>query len=1557
MSIRSARKSTINGRRSSRKSHNKHPSAANKYDIYCINFHDNGLNAVRDELIKQIKIGLRRCMFVIDLDNELNEAHIANEHNQRLTSKLRSQDLPTDRMEITLLRIQNILAEYELVSRKIEAEISFNLLKYYQKNNPAQLKIRAIDAKKIKANVSESKGGQISSKGKSDNAMEKITCFEVHSKEHHKVGKGQLLSKRLYIKDEPSNTSILIVIIGNLHNDFYMELLNKGLPLSGVAHFLPEDSAYDLLVPRPRRKKLLQETIEKIQSDIKSLRKRVATKPVGIFQERLPQMSTCQAVKYSRQIFDQLSWFVYDMQMLREQYEEYYVKPYHEINVKMSLDTSMHGSYQLAKSLNKRGHYLKDEMPMASSDDASIHLYLESLLSNFGMPRELLTELEVLLLANPSSLIQTKVLDKIKVYANAFKSIIKLTKSECLFVEQANTLLSSLIGYMDQKLSRDIYYACLEYNILRRYFNMGYIIDKLHYTPNSSEDIEPQHLPKFGKLYLTADAVTQRILQLIDEHENYKIREIYPSVKLYTFKRGLNEIFEYQKQIVIPTRLCYRDFTLYEMQQFLKDLVTPDMLKEDTDIDIESHPLSKYPSVYTLPDSDVNGESHPYNCRSNRRYSITPSVFIRPKSLKAQRILEQQQERDKMEKEKEKASPGSTLRQSLASNRTGNQTARSTTNQLQKLSIGQTQAENVAGQIKHIGLRPNHPLLTGYNLDNTRQTIKAKTSKYHFEEGLMTLYEEKWNFLATNKCLSIEVDKQVLHLTNAPGKINAISRNIRLETPNGISLRVEPEGEECAKAVLNYPNGLSLYCLDMHAEHLWSDRANELNESRRICTPYGCVIVFYQGNDTVLIMRYNGEVYRLYSYIYPVVEAEEGEVETETDFINACSTLSQYSSFKPLTKHDASVKDGRKKGGSRRKKNSSLKSSTSSGTIAARAAKLQMQQKALLQEEALFASIDAELKYLAFILKLYDIEYKHLHLTTSLGSVVHVEQNRINCDKPIRVSEWHDYFANESYAMRDDGVRLVWTEDSLRCYHSDGTMITTRTIDGWEKGVIEDDIDRQISSSSSHKKFDFVAQESNIMYINVTDDLRVADNIIRMSKISAISAPVSTYVRQEYLPEAEVEDVEAYDYSFATYTSDSHLMQHKLYASTQFNFTHINGGDDLKVMMTKVTAVDNLEFCIYSLPTVEFNSPTRHESLAEQRNLDNHYESLSSDADSDKWTHRRRSSESALPRIKLNPGYVVDINASNLKLTVQEEHIELNAQLRKLGCDGCLHVVRDNIQLKTDFNKSLSIVFRNWVEVFQQFINCFCPKWRTTYFVECLTDDCRQKGIELLKAVPDLGKYNFCAGNYFIDPEEVKSINERLFSHLDYYKEDMAKFPRFATAKKIHDVKFPKVLNTRIFLEIPAQLAYTDRIHLFTYPFDKIKFRKLKHRFNEATLFHLHPHLRSLIQAEISARSWRNRHMENKRRLFLDQQRLSLYTAMLRHKVYPNYFQFKDQYSYHVRNIDFFEFMASKCSDKAWPEPEPEPELSEAPQQAAASKEQKARRKKCLCPKYEKSLQ
>lgn len=834
-------------------------------------------------------------------------------------------------------------------------------------------------------------------------------------------------------------------------------------PLRGIIHFLPEKCAYDLLVPRPRREQQLKEIIDKIQRDIYSMRKRNSTKPVGIFQQRIPQMSVCQATRYLNDIFNQLSWFVYDVHQLREQYEDYYLKPYQEINVKMHPEDEMQTTYNTAKSLSIRGYYMNTEMPMALDDIGTISLYMESLLSTFGDPGDRLSELEVLLLANPSYNMHTRLLDKTLLYSNAFKSIVKLPKSNHLIVDHSNPLLSKLVSLADQTYLRNIYHTCLEYNILRNYFATGYVINSLKIKPYT-EDVDLRFLPRFAKLYLTDDSVAQRIIELIEEYETYEIEEIHPHIKLYTFQKNLNEVVEHQKQIHLPTRLCFRDFTLYEMPDFIKDLVTPEIMEKQRFSDATIH-VSKESSILQVQNE---GEEQ-FTCNQPiKRYVATPSVFILPKSLKAARLIEQSKTKEKQERQ---------------STRPSKDPSRSTTNTVNPANLLSNENMKESNKEEDIlrsmaGLPSGHRMLKGYNLDDTRQTIKVQTSKYHFEEGNITLYQEKWNFRQTNKFMSIDIDNQIIHFTNEIGNMSTTSPDVRIQTPSGISLRIKPQADECSKAVLNYPNGLTLYCLDTHAEHLWSDYKNELNEKRRICTPYGAVIVFYRESNTVLIMRYNGEVYRLTDYVDPIVEAEAGEEEESSEFIKACSTLSTYSSYRPL--EVVKKKRSRLASGGGQKKGRT--SSNSSESQAVRDALFQARQMKMLQDAALFASIDSELKYLEMLMEIFEFDYKQLKLTTSLGSVVIVvkETQLIYCDKPVRVTEWHDYYANESYAMREDGVRMLWTHDSLKCYHADGTVITTGTIDGIDRGIIEDEIDGEISSSSSHQHEEEEEKQSSL---------------------------------------------------------------------------------------------------------------------------------------------------------------------------------------------------------------------------------------------------------------------------------------------------------------------------------------------------------------------------------------------------------------------------------------------------------------------------------------------
>ncbi|EDV58580.1 uncharacterized protein Dere_GG23915 [Drosophila erecta] len=1536
--------------------------------IYCLNFYDNGLSAVRDEFVKRVQSGSRRAIFVIDLDKEMEEANYQFQRKSRIKKSGFLDMKPLDPLTIVLQCIQNCVEEFDRVTKQIESEANFDLYAYWQRNIPAQLKNLLAPKKKGAPDTKRDLNTARSKTGKSSSdkvRLEKIKCSSVTAKEHHKIGKGVPVSKREYIRDNPAFTKMLILIVGQMDKDFYKMLLDFGQPLRAVIHFMPEESAYDLLVPRPRREQKLQEAVAAIQKDVHSLRKRNPTKPVGFFQQQLPQMSACLAAKFTDDVFDQLSWYMYDVETLRDWYRSYYVEPYKETNVKMDPSLSLVEAFHIVESLSIQGHYLKTQMPASRDDNATVYLYLESLMSTFGSPKDLMTETDVLLLANPTSSVQTRVLDKVKLYANSFKSIIKLHKNDRIFVEEANGLLSNLLSYMDQSLMRNVYHGCLEYNLLRRYFTSGYINSTLTCEPYNGE-VEPIYLPKFAELYLTNDSVMQRIIELVEDYDDFSLEEVQPNVHLYTFRRALNEVFEQENQTVIPTRLCFRDFTLYEMENFLKDLVTPQKFNEVTESYLSRHTESAENSL---------GQD-PYKVRCNEDndgVNIDPKVFVRRRSIKDQLAKKREKERKEQEEMRAASRKVSVAQEGVLSSRIARQSqARGT-----MASILQPKDSTIDS--KHaffVGLERNHPLLEGYNLDDTRQTIKSKTSKYFFEEGRIVLFEERWNFRQMNKCLALEIGGQEVHFRSAdePLGVTAADSGVRIVSKNGISLRVLAKKTECAKAVLNFPNGLSTYCHDTHTEHVWQYQENELDESRRVCTPYGCVIVFYQSTDTILIMRYNGEVYQLFSFTEADNEEEE---DLNSEFINACSTQSTYSTYQPLPESRKKSKSS----GASIKKNAttrstggldsiihpsmfSVDSKKSQNSKKSIGGKRKSQLLKIQQAAALFESIKFELTYLNFIMALYKLSYRHLKLTTSLGSVVHVQRDgKIWCGKPFRNTEWHDYYANESYSMRDDGVKMVWAVGELRCYHNDGTVITSETTEGWDLGTEIDEFDMAISSSSSHANV--ANRQSSVfptepIFINDPDGLPFKDVSLNVSE--ALLSQSSSIRSKDIISKSEVMPLEEegevnLEEGYITYVPNSYFFNHKVYAGIHFTFSHITNVD--LNLDTSILTCDNLNVRVFKAPLTpdgQYSEPV---------------ENLSSEADPDEWTKPEvrtsikiqepgQSEETPTNEDQSEEGLdievaCVEVECSNMALVLFGDRVTIQTQLRKFGCDEnakCDLQVRDDIELKVNFSESLLTTFRKWVDEITSFINCFCPKKRSLYFLETQNRSCQRKGFELRKSVPPLGKYNFCAGNYFIDVNELTSVNSQMKSRFDWFDKDMQKFPRFQTRKAPTQPEFPMVLNSRIYVEIPAQLANTDRIHQFVSEFDSIKFRKQRHRFNEAILFHLYPKLRHLVHLEISKRSWNNRHEENRRRTFIEQQRFSLYMAMIKHKVYPNYFQFKDQFNSHVRNIEFFQFMTSKCNEKTYPDEI----ITDPAEEPSPPKKPKLKKSKCVCPKYIKSL-
>ena len=570
----------------------------------------------------------------------------------------------------------------------------------------------------------------------------------------------------------------------------------------------------------------IMNAIQHINTSIYQLRQMKTLKPVGIFFHSLPVISTCLATKYTANIFDQFTWITYDVETLQKQYELYYYQPFQMTNVEMPEDVDIKQLYHVAETLSLQGHFLTSSSPKYGSDFGTIAFYLNSLLNVCGLP-DIVWKHYKLKSVHPGHSVT------VSLFKNSFANVTKFDKFERLIVDDNNKLLMDMLQFTNIDKFRDIHDCCRDYDVFRKY-----IIDlhKMECSNNGSsiELIKSFVLPKYFKYYANKDCNFQRIHQLMEEYDDYQIDDIEPGYKLYTFKKIYNSLIEKDGLEIIPTRLCFRDFTLFQMEEFLLNL-TP---KPNAD--------------------DLNGSQKGVGIMD-----INENIFIRRNSLKAAKL---------------QMAPSHGSLKKTASKSTLEKRSSQTTSTL-------TEDEN-------FGLPTNHRLLKGYNLEDVLQEIKFKTSKFNYRYGFVQLYEERWCFQDMNKQLKLDFNDTSIIFNTPRYRDECLDKSVYLVTKNDISIRILNEPREYNKIILNYPNGLSIYYQNYHnCEQKWISDECSSKEQRRIYTPYGCIIVYFKSNDMILIMRYNGEIYQLLQYELEAEEEQSLNTEVLTSFQDQSSGI------------------------------------------------------------------------------------------------------------------------------------------------------------------------------------------------------------------------------------------------------------------------------------------------------------------------------------------------------------------------------------------------------------------------------------------------------------------------------------------------------------------------------------------------------------------------------------------------------------------------------------------------------------------------------------------
>lgn len=669
--------------------------------------------------------------------------------------------------------------------------------------------------------------------------------------------------------------------------DKILFLFRRDQPVEAIINFLPTESNYDIMLGNKKLRNFISSTLETINNSIFNIRQEAVLKSVGLFTHRLPVISNCLATKNGRQIFDQLTWCIYDIDVLKRQYESFYFKPFQITNVEMPPNENITLLYHVAESLSICGRFQKSSLPSSEADLASIAVYLNSLLNACDQLADVKTE------RNETS------------FPNAFSTITNISKFDRLVVAENNNLLINMLRYVESDDFKEIYLCCLDYRELGK-FAISQEGEVLRKTAKTRSSLASQ-LPQYVKYFVNKECSWQRITQLKREYDEYEILKPSGGYKLYIFKRNYYVVKEHEHSAVIPTRLCFRDFTLFQMEEFLTDLKIPKL------------------------DSDADGNKTPDQAE------LESDIFIRPNSLKA--LMLQKKLNEEIPKRKN---------ESRHKRKSGRESSFSTNTRTSEV---------------HQGLPSGHHLLQGYNLSDTLQEVSSKTSTYSFHNGAIRLYEEKWCFREMNKQLSVAVDNVTVFFSAISQQQKGISNSVRFVTEDNISIRILNDESECSRVVMTYPNGLSIYQHMDYCEQIWHCDKPPRDEQKRILTKYGAIIVYFRSQD-VKIMRYNGEVYRLYQH--------ELEEEANEDIKNKTPKLAEHNFQKQ--KRTLSSQTTRSRSSKNLSSDESIKISSSSKPSTSN----------------LVFSLKFELNFLELLCATYGLSYLRFSITTSQGKLINV---------------------------------------------------------------------------------------------------------------------------------------------------------------------------------------------------------------------------------------------------------------------------------------------------------------------------------------------------------------------------------------------------------------------------------------------------------------------------------------------------------------------------------------------------------------------------------------
>lgn len=310
------------------------PTSSNHYRIYIYNFFSPQLKKIENEFVKQLKVERRRSHVTgVSMDKIISNFEIKREFRESVQGNLyeiHDEEMYQKVLSKTKESLNRAREHIEEVLAVEAKRYSFDFAQYWErlaleapKKSPKSTKTSPIKTKKSPTKATKTVEKTICT-------LDKPEIIILASKDSSVIRKVLFDKDKHFIVDHPEDgVDEYILLIGQFSNRFILDLIRAHYPIGGLTFLIPKTFKYQFQVGYIPQLSQFEELLVSPE-----------TKNISIDVQFIPIFSPCQAEYHKKEIDKELTYHMYDLEIIRIRNYKEFLSKYHENYVEMKGDCS-----------------------------------------------------------------------------------------------------------------------------------------------------------------------------------------------------------------------------------------------------------------------------------------------------------------------------------------------------------------------------------------------------------------------------------------------------------------------------------------------------------------------------------------------------------------------------------------------------------------------------------------------------------------------------------------------------------------------------------------------------------------------------------------------------------------------------------------------------------------------------------------------------------------------------------------------------------------------------------------------------------------------------------------------------------------------------------------------------------------------------------------------------------------------------------------------------------------------------------------------------------------